>query len=151
MKPRELVAAVTRIVNTLELLIHLSLISLLCALLGAVFIPLVEGRFFLDWFLWFVLLSGMNGGLVKISRAGRSKLGEAGTTGQWVWDAFSVVGGAFLVCLFGGVLQDEWHKGMEAQSLAIFAVPTLAGLVSCTTGLVRYGRYVRALWGDTKI
>lgn len=145
MDPRELVAAVTRTVNTLELLIYLSLISGLCALLGAVFMPLVEGRFFLGWILWFALLSAMNGGLVKVSRAGRAKLDLAVTTGQGVWDAFSVVGGAFLGCLFGGLLQAEWHKGLRTESLAIFAVPALVGLVFCTMGLVRYCRYVRAL------
>ena len=88
MEPRELVGAVTRTANTLELLIYLALISGLCALLGAVFMPLVGGRLFLDWALWFALLSAMNGGLVKVSRSGRAKLCLPVTNGQGVWDAF---------------------------------------------------------------
>lgn len=52
MELREFVAAVVRTVMTLELLLHLALISGLYALLGAVFMPLVEGRLFLGWTLW---------------------------------------------------------------------------------------------------
>ena len=145
MDPKEISAALTRVVSTFELMTILTLVNVLWALLGAVFMPLVEDRLFLGSALWFALLCVTTGGLVKVSRAGRAKLDFAVSVGQGVWDASSVIGGAFVVSLFGGILQSEWNKGLRTESLALFAVPTLIAFVVFTMGLVRYGRYARAL------